>query len=369
MDNIYWELIAKNLSGNASPGEVTKLQDWLNEHPENLQRFNHAKEIWDSIQKKEDRDVDLEKGWEIMKAKLMESNEEAKVISIQRYKFNWLYVAASVIIILLGALFLLLNPNSGSEPRFDHEISSVSAEVFILPDSSIIWLNKNSSIKFNNNFKEERTIYLDGEAYFEVKRDESKPFVIHTPSSYTRVLGTSFNLKAYKDQSTTELIVNSGKVSFASGKEGKMVLLEKGEKGLVKNGTNLVEEEINDDPNYLSWKSNKQDFLKSKRYLEERSKSAVTYLYAKYHWKENIIKQTVIEGKVSNAAIFTSYDHITLKATYLGPNEKLVGEEQFMINKKINPGDELIFKHKLKNWLKTTKEVNVEVVGAKIIEE
>jgi hypothetical protein len=193
--------------------------------------------------------------------------------------------------------------------------------------------------------------------------------VIHTSSSYTKVLGTSFDLKAYKDQATTDLIVNSGKVSFSASKEAKTVLLEKGEKGIVKNGTNIVEEDINNDPNYLSWKSNKQEFSKSKRYQDEISTSPMTYLYTKYHWKENLIKQTVIEGKISNAAIFTSYDHISLKATYLGQNDKVVGEEQFMINKKINPGDELIFKHKLKNWLKTTKQVNVEVVGAKIIKE
>jgi ferric-dicitrate binding protein FerR (iron transport regulator) len=64
---------------------------------------------------------------------------------------------------------------------------------------------------------------LTGEAFFEVARNEQKPFIIHTPNTKVRVLGTSFNIRAFSDESITETVVMTGKVSVADTKNTKNV--------------------------------------------------------------------------------------------------------------------------------------------------
>ncbi|MCC5931977.1 MAG: FecR family protein [Cyclobacteriaceae bacterium] len=85
-----------------------------------------------------------------------------------------------------------------------------------LPDQSVVWLNTLSTIEYNTNFGiEHRNIKLKGEAFFDVKHDPSKPFIIQTPRLVTKVLGTSFNVKAYPDDLHEEITVESGKVEIA----------------------------------------------------------------------------------------------------------------------------------------------------------
>lgn len=85
-----------------------------------------------------------------------------------------------------------------------------------LPDQSVVWLNTLSTIEYNTNFGvEHRHIKLQGEAFFDVKHDPSKPFIIQTPRLVTKVLGTSFNVKAYPDDAHEEISVETGKVEIA----------------------------------------------------------------------------------------------------------------------------------------------------------
>ncbi|WP_109831587.1 FecR family protein [Reichenbachiella versicolor] len=81
-----------------------------------------------------------------------------------------------------------------------------------LPDGTQVWLNSSSSISFKNKLDEEsREIELVGEAFFDVKRDENRPFIIHTDNVFTTVLGTSFNISAQPDKNI-EIAVATGVV-------------------------------------------------------------------------------------------------------------------------------------------------------------
>ncbi|PSL27370.1 FecR family protein [Dyadobacter jiangsuensis] len=94
---------------------------------------------------------------------------------------------------------------------------------FYLPDSSLVYLNAGSHLRFPDHFTDtSRNVQLTGEAFFEISKDPSRPFTIHTQNTETRVLGTVFNLKAYPGE-LTELVVTEGKVRF--GKAQKQVVL------------------------------------------------------------------------------------------------------------------------------------------------
>jgi transmembrane sensor len=83
-----------------------------------------------------------------------------------------------------------------------------------LSDGTIVWLKPNSSIEYPDIFsRASRTIQLKGEAFFDVARDEQRPFIVTTGNVITKVLGTSFNIKAYNNASTIEVSVMSGKVA------------------------------------------------------------------------------------------------------------------------------------------------------------
>jgi transmembrane sensor len=85
--------------------------------------------------------------------------------------------------------------------------------LLVLPDSTRIWLNASSHIRFPEHFSEhKREVSLEGEAFFEVAHDTSKPFIVTTGALQTRVLGTSFNIKAYPDEKQIAVSVRTGKV-------------------------------------------------------------------------------------------------------------------------------------------------------------
>lgn len=93
-----------------------------------------------------------------------------------------------------------------------------------LSDGSTISLSVGSQIRYAKDFgKSGREVYLTGEAYFEVPRNALAPFVVHTGNTVTRVLGTSFGVRQYKDELFVRVIVNAGKVQVKASKEERVV--------------------------------------------------------------------------------------------------------------------------------------------------
>lgn len=100
---------------------------------------------------------------------------------------------------------------------------SLSNRYLLLPDSSIVILRAGSELKYAYS-KKLRSIYLSGEAYFDVRHHQDRPFVVYTGMSKTTVLGTAFNISAFPGQAIT-VTVSRGKVSVENGKEKRLTLL------------------------------------------------------------------------------------------------------------------------------------------------
>jgi len=106
----------------------------------------------------------------------------------------------------------------------------------LLPDGSKVWLNSTSTIYFPSSFSaSERWMYVEGEAYFDIAKDASRPFKIKTPGMEIQVTGTRFNLKAYKDEEiSTTLFEGSVKIQAgqdsATLKPGEQAVLTRGKK-------------------------------------------------------------------------------------------------------------------------------------------
>lgn len=95
----------------------------------------------------------------------------------------------------------------------------------ILADGSKVWLNSETSIKFPIKFTgNTREVFLNGEAYFDVKKDASKAFIVRNEKADVKVLGTSFNLMSYKNEKKAEITLVSGKVEICKGKHVKTIV-------------------------------------------------------------------------------------------------------------------------------------------------
>jgi ferric-dicitrate binding protein FerR (iron transport regulator) len=99
----------------------------------------------------------------------------------------------------------------------------------ILPDSSKVVLNSGSRLTFSNDFKKgSRSLYLEGEGYFSVRKDKRHPFRIRTPDLDVEVLGTEFNLKAYPDEGTITTTLVAGRLKVTG--DNRSVVLQPDQK-------------------------------------------------------------------------------------------------------------------------------------------
>lgn len=143
-----------------------------------------------------------------------------------------LFKTAAVVTLLVAATAIIwagapLFGRDETPPRIcEIEKSNPTGQksTIFLADGSKIILNSASKVCYPNNFGENRSIRLEGEAFFEIKEDSKHPFVVHTRDLTTTALGTSFNIKAYSDHTDVALV--SGKVSVeeVTNPETKLIL-------------------------------------------------------------------------------------------------------------------------------------------------
>jgi len=134
-----------------------------------------------------------------------------------------LLAAASVVLIIVSFLFLYFSPNVvdsvksveySSAPQKILENKATTEQRYLLPDSSVVILTANSILKIDDAFDiKDRKVILQGEAFFEVTHDPQKPFYVHAGEVVTKVLGTSFVVRAFDNTDSITVSVRTGKVS------------------------------------------------------------------------------------------------------------------------------------------------------------
>lgn len=127
-----------------------------------------------------------------------------------------------------------------------------------LPDGTYVWLNAASELKFPLSFGKlkERRVELQGEAYFEVKKDATKPFLVVTDKQEVQVLGTHFNISSYKDEldTKTTLLEGSVKVSHLGGNLLDQRVLKPGQQSLIRSASNKINVKEVDTHVQIAWK-------------------------------------------------------------------------------------------------------------------
>jgi transmembrane sensor len=164
-------------------------------------------------------------------------------VTIDKYKtiYSWIAVACAVFIISISGYHIFSQTDNSKIEITSTKTFNNDIRLLCLPDGTRVWLNQNSEIEYPNEFSgSERSVKLTGEAFFEVKRDESKPFVINSGSIKTTVLGTSFNISSYNGKKP-EVNVRTGKVKVESNND--VVFLVRGDKATYNNANAKIEKQ------------------------------------------------------------------------------------------------------------------------------
>ena len=209
MDRIDEEFLIKYMLGECSPDENVMVEDWLKLHPDNEKKYAQFKQIWEAGEKiAVTSTVDEQAAWLRFKKRRDKTPEENQKAAVRTLNY-WIKIAAVLFIVLGGGWFAYYQWQMASFPDKLETFSEVRTDT--LPDGSIITLNRNSVLKFAENYNEEtREVELQGEAFFNVHPNPDKPFIVHVNNIRVRVTGTSFNVKSRDER--TEVIVESGSV-------------------------------------------------------------------------------------------------------------------------------------------------------------
>lgn len=259
------DLLAKYLADETDAHESDEISEWIVASEDNQKTFEHSKLVWDGTKNIQNQQkVDVDAAWtklSITNKKEIKSfdNQDAKPV----VKLNWLnnlLKIAAILVVLFGLWFVATKQFSTPQSDVVTFKSANQAIEKILPDGTKILLSKNSEITYPKAFEgDTREINLTGEGFFNVYHDAVHPFIIHTQGTDVRVLGTTFNVRAYDAQ--VQVLVRTGKVQFS--KNDNKVILTKGQKGeIFANANTIIKSEIAKDETFIKDKSNSFVFNK-----------------------------------------------------------------------------------------------------------
>ena len=232
------DLLYKYFKGNANIEEEKQILDWVDASDENRKAFQKERMLYDIALFSE------EKQSERLKRK-------TRILPI----LQWTARIAAVMIILFGSglLFKDYRYNKSAQLQTVAVPAGQRAQI-TLADGTKVWLNSQSTLTYASNFgRQERNVLLDGEAYFEVSKNEKIPFFVNTETNKVRVVGTSFNVCAYNGSNEFETTLVTGIVDIYTLKGEKPITrLEKGEFFGLYNGK--AQKKILPSYDYLKWK-------------------------------------------------------------------------------------------------------------------
>jgi transmembrane sensor len=248
------ELMAKKLGQHASVEELKELERlvaanptyaWLEEvvgslkgSPEHFERNIPGEELADS-------------GWRQLAGRLKEDGRTGADVGETVFEEGvprigvwriWRRVAAAVIVLLVGGAGVWLFRGDGNPFRVKHadktlQVGNGGRSMLVLSDGTTVWLNAGSRLIYPDLFTgDRREVTLEGEAFFDVAKHVSMPFFVHAGKITVKVLGTRFDIKAYREDAELSTTLISGKIQvMLDGDPEKKIILKPHEKLTVVN--------------------------------------------------------------------------------------------------------------------------------------
>ncbi len=206
-----FKILRLYLRNRFSPETEAKVQRWFINENDSPEKEKASLEFWDELPATKDSGT---------YAALDRVNRRIGYPARQAVKRPLFAIisrvaAVSIPLLLVGGGYLFYTHTQNA--MVEVSVAYGQTRHVLLPDSSEIWLNARTNIRYPKNFsKAERVIQLDGEAYFSVKKDKARPFIVQTQELSVKVLGTKFNVKAYAGDEKITTTLTSGEVQVST---------------------------------------------------------------------------------------------------------------------------------------------------------
>ena len=253
------ELIANYLTEGLDKNALDELKTWIAASAENQQYFIRQREIWFSAVSREAASVyDKDKAFENFRNRV-ESQKEIQSTSRRGFSLSalWRYAAVVAIIIAVGCISYWQGEVNVKDTFADISVEAPlgSKTKLYLPDGTLVWLNAGSRMTYSQGFGvDNRKVELEGEGYFEVKRNEKIPFFVKTKDLQLQVLGIKFNFRDYPEDHEVVVSLLEGKVGLNNLlREEKEAVLSPDERAVLNKANGLLTVESVTASNASQW--------------------------------------------------------------------------------------------------------------------
>lgn len=290
-DNI--KLLSKFLDGNSNKEEMRQ----LNRSLDNPSQFDDwMTEQWEEA----DNEIDFrieKKMYTFIDAQRKKGSDNFK-------PYFWQIAASLLLISTIGLSYLLYDRALFADS--DPSLWSVNVEKgqkanMTLPDGTRVWINSDSKITYNSDFnRSSRDVKLEGEAYFEVAKNEKLPFIVQTSLVDVQALGTAFNVKAYANDTDVETTLVEGKVLVNTPLQSKC-LLPNQRMIFGKHDNSVSIEPEADAQAYAAWRTNQLMF--NHQDLKSITKVLERYYNIKFVFEEEKLETYCFSGAIPNTSL------------------------------------------------------------------
>lgn len=265
-NDIPYELLSQYFAGECSPEEKRRVEDWIHEDPAHERTVEQLHRVWTEAGKHRNV-IDVDAFWRGVELRTIMPQKSLLGSLTGKYRrgpstFNYVLRIAAVVVLSVAIPYLVywMNQSDASiaTAALMREVSTGNGEraQFRFSDGTLVWLNVASTMRFAGSFSgDSREVYLEGEAFFDVARNESMPFVVNTQTATVEVLGTEFDVHARADEKQIDVVVADGSVLLrrrGSGSAENVVLTKGFQSSLTENGVITPARPVNVE-SYTGW--------------------------------------------------------------------------------------------------------------------
>ncbi len=308
LSNLSVELLNNYLTGNLTEEEGQLLLQWMYQSKENEQLLHNLKDLYDAgAWKKYFDEAKTDEGWNNLKRYINKKNDEKDQTRRSRFRISARELQKIAAVFILGVIsaalisYYFLSPKQVESALTYTVMNTEKGEKsqLLLPDSTKVWLNSASSISYSSEYgSKNRKIELNGEAYFEVRKNTELPFTVEADGFKVRALGTKFSVSSYPSENELYAVLVEGKVSFTRDDDSAQVILKPNQKATYLKSTSEISVSDVSTDFYTSWRYGEIRFRDQT--FEEIAKKLERHFNMNIVFQNQKIKKTLYTGTFYN---------------------------------------------------------------------
>ena len=249
------ELITKYLDKSLTREECAELRRYLAEDKKHLAYFAEIRDLWLYNTALWQPVISTRSALEKLKKRIR------KYTSLVKIRRTVYYASQIAAVIAIAFIFHTVKESNAYSATTHTVLTSTHKSEVTLPDGTIVWLNNNTKLIYPEAFSStERSVYLEGEAYFKVTKNKARPFVVKSQGQEIKVLGTSFNVRNRPNEDLAETTLISGAVSLCFNNDSVPVRLNPNEQITYSKSNQSIRKDTVVAHEYIAWTTEKMTF-------------------------------------------------------------------------------------------------------------